>query len=173
MNQYKHLLSFDLTSYGAALGLINQFVDDEAIKVFEVSPVGNSAQLILLAKDLVSLQVVKAQSESILKSQVLDSCLIENINENLLPTYLSQNKTNIAKNIAVFEGTYVSAGLLLAQKLLMGRAALLDFRIVRTNPKNVILTATSDQSGIYDGIDIGHFKKTIIENVQSTLKNYY
>jgi hypothetical protein len=173
LNQYKHLLSFDLTSYGAALSLINQFVDDEAIKVFEVSPLGHSAQLILLAKDLVSLQVVKAQSVGLLKSQILDSCLIENIHAELLPTYLSQNKTEVAKNIAIFEGGFVSTGFVLAQKLLLSDSKLLDFRIVRTNPKNVILTATSNQSTSYENLDIEKFKKTIIENVQASLKNYF
>lgn len=168
--QYKHLLAFDLASYGAALAIINQFVDDSAVKVFEISPSGSSATLILLSSDAMSLQVIKAQGESVFKSQVLASALVENIHADLFPAYLSQNKTQLKNNLMVLEGNYVSLALAAANKLLNSGETLVDFRIIRTFPKNVMLTFTNSKTQIFESKD---FKKTLIDNIQPVLKSYY
>ncbi|MEQ1723224.1 MAG: hypothetical protein ABL930_08600 [Pseudobdellovibrio sp.] len=172
MNQYNNLLAFDLASYGAALSIINQFADDLSIKVFEVSPSGSSAILILISTDKVSLQIVKSQSETIFKSQILSASIVENIHENLLPAYLSQNKVELKSNMLVLEGNYVSTGLELANALLFSGEQLVDFRIIRTFPKNVILTFTTSKNEI-GKLDSKDFKKTFIENIQPVLKSYY
>ena len=172
MNQYKHLLAFDLASYGAALGMINQFADDTTIKVFEVSPCGSSAVLILLSNDKVSLQIVKSQSESLFKSQIMSVSLIENIHDDLLPVYLSQNKVDLKSNLLILEGNWVSSAFELANTILLAGEQLVDFRIIRTFPKNVILTFTSTKNEIEE-IDSKDFKKTFIENLQPVLKSYY
>lgn len=168
--QFNHLLAFDLASYGAALGIINQYVDDASVKVFEISPCGSSSILILLSSDKVSLQIVKSQSESIFKGQILASVVVENIHNDLLPVYLSQNKTELKNNLLVLEGHYVSSALEIANEMLNAGESLVDFRIIRTFPKSVVLTFTSSTTKIFESKD---FKKTIIENVQPVLKTYY
>ncbi|MBY0553342.1 hypothetical protein K2P97_02355 [bacterium] len=169
-NQFKHLLAFDLASYGAALGIINQYVDDSLVKVFEISPCGSSATLILLSSDVVSLQIIKSQSESIFKSQILAISLVENVHEDLLLAYLSQNKTVLKNHLVVLEGSYVSSALEVANSLLKANETLVDFRIIRTFPKNVVLTFTNNKIQSFEYKD---FKKTIIENIQPVLKSYY
>ncbi len=172
MNQYKHLLAFDLASYGAALGMINQFADDTTIKVFEVSPCGTSAILILLSADTMSLQIVKSQCETLFKSQIMSASIVENIHEDLLPVYLSQNKVELKSNLLILEGNWVSSAFELANTILLTGEQLVDFRIIRTFPKNVILTMTSTNNEI-EKIDSKDFKKTFIENLQPVLKSYY
>jgi len=173
LNQYNHLLAFDLSSYGAAFAIINQFVDDEAVKVFEVSPCGPSAILILLSKDAISLQIVKSEVDVIYKSQILSSVLIENIHPELLPAYLSQNKTKLNNSLIILEGSFVAASLSLAQKALEEKNALVDFRVVRTFPKNVILTITAASVDQLVNSDAFDFKKTYIENIEPSLKSFY
>jgi len=121
LNQYKHLLSFDLSSYGAALSVVNQFVDGDDCRDFELSPCGISAQLILLFKDEMTLKIVRENAGSYFKSQIKDVKSVENINEKLLPCYLSQNKTELKKNLVVLEGGFVSSGLQLMQKSFRAR----------------------------------------------------
>lgn len=173
MNKYRHLLSFDLTSYGAALALVNRFVDGDAVKDFELSPTGTEAQLILLSQDALALQMIKSESQSYLGSQILASALIENINEDLLTTYLSQNKVSLKKCLAILELNTVSQGLLAAQSLLVKGISLVDFRVVRTSPKNVIITVTDDSAEACDFITLSPMKKTVLTDLQPNLKSYY
>lgn len=173
MNKYRHLLSFDLTGYGAALALVNRFVDGEVVRDFELSPTGAEAQLILLSQDVLALQVIKNDGQSYLGSQILQSALIENIHEDLLPTYLSQNKTALAQCLTVLELTSVSNGFLAAQSLLTKGISLVDFRVVRTSPKNIIITATSDSATACDFLDLTPLKKTVLTDLQPSLKSYY
>ena len=169
----QHLLALDLTSYGAALAVINKYVDDENVKVFEVSPCGQSAVLILLAKEPLALQVVKSESLAMLKSQILECQLIENFHADLLPAYLSQNKTPLQKVMAILEGSLVSSGLLLANQLLNEGLSLVDFRVVRTHPKNVILTFTAARAMTMAHFQNLDFKYTFIEDLQPSLKSFY
>jgi|GEM_PF-4881644 len=172
-HQYNQLLAFDLSSYGAAFAIINQYVDDEVVKVFEVSPSGPSAILILLCKEIISLQIIKSQVASIYSAQILSVALIENIHEELLLTYLSQNKTKLKKSLAIYEGSFVSMGLVLAQKALVAKNSLIDFRVIRTFPKNVVLTVSVDSLGQLVSSDAFNFKKTYIENIQPSLRSFY
>lgn len=173
MNQYKHLLALDLTCYGAALAIINEFVDDEGIKVFEVSPCGQSAILILVAKESVSLQVIKAEATSIFKAEILSAVVIENIHEELLPTYLSQNNVALSKSLVILECSSVATGLRSADKLLKDKHTIADFRIIRTFPKNVILTISGENVGELSSFVNPGVKKTYIENVRSSLRSFY
>lgn len=173
MNQYNHLLAFDLSSYGAAFAIINQFVDDETVKVFEVSPCGVSANLILLAKESISLQIIKSEAIAIFQSQILSAALIENIHHDLLPVYLSQNKSTLKKSLIIFEGSSVAQGLALAQKALTEKMSLIDFRVIRTFPKNVVISVTADSSTPALSTEEFDFKKTHIENIQPSLKSFY
>ena len=173
MNKYRHLLSFDLTCYGAALAIVNRFVDGEAVRDFELSPTGTEAQLILLSQDAFALQVVKTESQSLMGSQILESALIENIHEELLPTYLSQNKTALKSCLTVLEFSTLSQGLSAAQSLLAQGISLADFRVVRTSPKNVIITATSDSAEACDFLNFSPMKKMVMTELQPNLKSYY
>lgn len=176
MNQYKHLIALDLSSYGMALSIINRFVDDDTIKVFEISPCGQSAILILVVKEINTLLVLKSEITSFFKSHILDVRVIADFHAELLPTYLSQTKAKISKSLLILEGSSVAIGLEIADKLLKENHILIDFRVVRTFPKNVILTI-SEASGknLNQLLDINflEFKKTFIDNVQPPLKSYY
>lgn len=173
MNKYKHIIAFDLSSYGAALAIINQFVDDEGVKVFEISPCGTSAILILLAQEINLAQLLKSEIISFFKAQVLNAHVVENIHCDLLPTYLSQNKALLQKNLLVLEGNSIATGLRLADRILKDKHALVDFRVVRTFPKNVILSITTENNIQCLDLDISDFRKTYIEGVQPVLKSYY
>ena len=173
MPQFKHLFAIDFSSYGAALAIINKYVDDENINVFEVSPCGQHAILILLAKDSVSLQLIKSECQSFLKSQILDSAIIENFHTDLLPTYLSQNKTKLGKVMAVLEGGSVSSGLFLANELLNQNLQLVDFRVIRTSPKNVVITVTAERAMAMAHFQNQDFKYTYIEDLQPSLKAFF
>lgn len=173
MNQYNHLLAFDLTSYGAALTLVNQFVDNDSCRDFEVSPCGVQAQVILLFRDVLSLKVVRENAASFLKSQVLDVQTVENIHPSLLPCYLSQTKAELQKKLYIFEGASVASGLVLMQDLLKQGAAPVDFRIVRTSPKNVIVAVTSHDQLNAGTADRLQFKTTVIDSIQPSLKEFF
>lgn len=173
MNKYKHLISFDLSSYGTALSILNQFADGENVKDFEVSLCGTSAQLILLAQDTVSLQVIKGEAQALFKSQILDVQIVENIHVDLLPAYLSQNKPQIQNSMAVLEGIFVSTGLVLLQQALLAGFGVVEFRVVRTAPKNVILILTSNNEADFIKINSMNFKLNQISKVEKILKSYF
>lgn len=173
VNQYKHLIAYDLSSYGAAFAIINQFVDDEAVKVFEVSPCGQTAILILLSKEPISLQIIKSEVASIFGSQVLSCALIENIHEDLLPTYLSQNKSTLRKTLAILEGPSIANGFVLAQRALEKKNTLIDFRVIRTFPKNILLTISAESLGQLINPDGFDFKQTNFDSIQPSLKSFY
>ncbi len=173
LHQYKHLLVFDLSSYGAAFSIINQFVDDDSVKVFEISPCGQSAILILLSKETISLQIIKSEVTSIFGSQILSCVIIENLHADLLPTYLSQNKATLNKTLAILEGSSVALGFALAQKALDEKNILVDFRVIRTHPKSVLLTISAESLGLLVNTDSFDFKKTCIDAIQPILKSYY
>lgn len=173
MNKYNHLLSFDLTSYGAAMSIVNQFVDRDAVRDFELSPCGAGAQLILLARDAMTLNVLRGEAEALFKSQIIDSSVVENLHTNLLETYLAQNKVSVDAHLLVLEGSSLSEGFSLADKLLKNSLNVLEFRMIRGASKNVMITATDNSLNKLSEFGCGSFKKTIIENVQSTLKSYW
>lgn len=173
MNKYNHVLTFDLTSYGSALSIINQFVDDKSIKVFEISPCGQAAILILVAEDFISLQIIKSEALSVYRSQILEFSIIENIHGDVLPTYLSQNKFGIGNSLAILEGASVAKALYLADQLVKNKNSLIDLRVIRTNPKSVILTIAPENLNYFDNFDGFDFKKTYIENIQPSLKAFY
>lgn len=173
MNKYKHVLAIDLSSYGAALSIINQFVDDHSIKVFEVSPCGQTAILILASQDLLGLQVVKNEVAAFYRSEILEFSMIENIHEDVVPVYLSQNKPGVGHTLVIIEGPFVSTALKIADQLVKDGNILLDFRVIRTGPKNIILTIGTESAAFFDSFNYAGFKKTLIENIQPSLKAFF
>ena len=162
-----------MSSYGTALAILNQFADGENVKDFEVSVCGNSAQLILLAQEMVSLQIIKGESQALFKSQILDVQIIEDIHSELLPIYLSQNKPQVQNSMAIFEGAFVSTGLQLLQQALVNNLGVVEFRIIRTFPKNVILVLTSADIKNFQKVFSVDFKMTQINKAENILKSYF
>ena len=72
---------FDLTKVGTAYQIINSFVDDAVVHVFEISPIGTRAIIILVSQDKIALQFAYQQSMSFYKADILASVLIEDLNE--------------------------------------------------------------------------------------------
>jgi hypothetical protein len=171
--QYRHLCAFDLTSYGAALQMINQFVDDEGVKVFEVSPCGAAATLILLSKEVSVLQLLKAEAQKLFTDSISASVLIENLHADLLPVYLSQNKPILKKSLLVFENSFLSPLLQFADEILKKNISVVDFRLIRTFPVNAILTLTADSANALQTQMAPSFKTTVIENIQPALRSFY
>ena len=75
LNQFNHLLAFDLMSYGAAIAILNRYVDDEVIKCLEVSPSGSQATLIFVSKDEMALNVIQNEADALFKDAILIYCL--------------------------------------------------------------------------------------------------
>lgn len=173
MSSLKHLLAFDLSSYGAALLLLNQFVDGETIINFEIAPCGTQAQLILISHELLPLQFVQKEAQAILGSQILATQLIQNLHPELLEIYLSQNKVELNQALLILEGSFVSEGLALLQNLLMKNFKVVEFRVVRTSPKNIIVIATAPKDLDFAGLIDVNFKKTIIASKQEILNNFF
>jgi hypothetical protein len=59
------------------------------------------------------------------------------------------------------------------QNLLEQGAEAVDFRIIRTQPKNVILTVTSDSALDLAPAESLQFKVTPIESVQPALRSFF
>ena len=175
MNNQGSLLVLDLSSYGSALAIINQFCDGKSVEVFEVSPVGTAALLILEIKDRIAATLLKTEIISFFKSSVLSSRLIEAYDLNLLKVYLSQNHTSIANHLLVQEFSFVSEALAAADQLIKQDLAVLDLRVIRTFPMNVILTLTSsDVNKLVAVKNAGAPRSsTIIEKVEPVLKEYF
>jgi len=173
--QYKNLLVLDLFSYGSALSILNQFVDDDQIKAFEISPTGSAATLILLIRDFLTATVLKKEIESQFKSSLHSLSLIENIHQNLLPTYLSQKQGLLSKKMLVAESNSLADSFFLAQNSLTENYSLVDFRVVRTFPKNVILIFSADQFAVnfIEKLQKKNFHLTQIDHINSALKSYF
>lgn len=165
----------DLTSYGSSLAILNQFVDDDVVKVFEVSPTGQASFLILTTQSLVDAEILESQIIKIYKDDILSIELIKNIKSEVVQTYLSQKAPDVKKSIAVFEMDRLSKAFFVANEMMEKNIHLLDFRVVRTQPCNIILTVSADSASQLLEAKSKYFfaKATIISEVQNTLKSYF
>ena len=173
MSRYKHLVCFDLSSYGAAAAILNRFVNGENILDFEISPIGTQAQLVLLFEDHISMQVVHGESQAMFKSEILNSAALENIQSELLSTYLGQNKTEPKKHICILESGSLASAFEVAKRAFNQGLSVLDFRVVRTSPKNVILVLSGDSTNDLAQFNSAGMKMSLIENIQPRLRSYY
>lgn len=175
LNSLGHFLIFDLTKLGAAYQMINSFADEQAVRVFEVSPVGTQAVLILMSKDLISAQLVYSQCLSLYRSDVLASALVENVDDTILNAYLSQQKPALSSNLLVVEAQYFSKAFEIAKRITNADLAIVDFRAVRTSPANLIITSTSSSAEKLNQFmsENGFAKMTLIPEVQPVLKAYF
>lgn len=175
MSNQSSLLILDLSSYGSALAIINQFCDEKNVEVFEVSPVGTAGLLILEIKDSVAGNLVKNEVFSFYKNSILSFQLIEKFDLRLLKIYLSQNKDEVQKHLLVQEFSFVSDAFSAAQDWLNQGFSVIDFRVVRTFPANVILTVTSENlEKLVTVKNLGSPKvSSVIEKVEPVLKKYF
>lgn len=175
MNSYPHLLILDLSSYGAAFSIVNHFSDDDQIKVFEISPLGNRAILILSVKDHLVLDIIEKEILAFHKSNILFFSKIKNIKEEVLLCYLSQNKPSISKHMLIQEFSNVSDAFTQAQKHADKQIQLVDFRVVRTQIPNIILTSTIAEIEQIETVSchLENAKNTLIPNVSSVTKKYF
>lgn len=174
----ENFLVFDLSKLGTAYQIINSFVDCETLQVFEISPIGAQAVLILMSKDLILLQLVHSQSESLYKSEILSSVIIKNMDSKILNPYLSQPNhppTEIKSNLLVIELNAFAAAFAKAKQLTDSGVDIIDFRAIRTCPPNLIITATSDKIeklSQFVNQDVSS-KVSIIPQLQSSLRSYF
>ena len=174
LSSFNHLATFDLSKVGTAYQIINSFVDDQVIHVFEISPMGSRAVLILVSQDLISLQVVYNQVLSMHKADILISTCIEMISPKILETYLSQNRTQMAASLLIVETDSFSMAFDFGQKLALKNIELVDFRVVRTGPPNIIITATGSSEALNIFLTASScVKTTLIDQVQKPLKAYF
>lgn len=169
------LLVLDLSSYGSALAIINQFCDDKSVQVFEVSPLGTAGLLILDIKDPIAGTLLKNDIFSIHKNFILSYRLIEEYDLQLLKVYLSQNKPEIQKHLFVQEFSFVSEALAAAKEWMQKSIQLVDLRVIRTFPTNIILTVTTDDfEQLLQLKNLGGPRtSTLIENVEPSLRQYF
>ena len=175
MGSQGSLLVLDLSSYGSALAIINQFCDGKGVEVFEVSPVGTAALLVLEIKDRIASTLLKNEIYSFHKSSILSFRLIENYDLKLLKVYLSQNQDLVLNHLLVQEFSFVSEAFAVAHELTSQNINIVDFRVIRTFPMNVILTSTSqslDQLVKVKNVGVPR-ASTIIEKTEPVLKEYY
>ncbi len=175
MSELGSLAVFDLAKVGTAYQIINSFVDNVTVRVFEISPIGTNAVLILNSKDQIALQFIFKQCQSLYRADILYSTLLKEVNSLVIEAYLSQNKPQVKKHILMAEVQNFSEAFLLAQKMSSAGLSFLDFRAVRTSPPNLIISSTTDDlAGVqvfltsHDGAKI-----TLIENVQNSLSQYF
>ncbi|MBC7465479.1 MAG: hypothetical protein H7256_05755 [Bdellovibrio sp.] len=175
MTEFKNLLVFDLTKLGAAYQIINSFVDDEVVHVFEVSPLGTSAVLILASNDIITLKFIEKECQAFFKSDILNMAFLENVDEKIIEAYLSQNQTAVQKHLAIVEENSFAGAFQVANHALKQGIHIVDFRVVRTSIPNLILTLTSDSIEILSQLAQPQqlLKLTVIENSQKPLKSYF
>ncbi len=175
MNSYRHLVVVDLSSYGSALALINQFSDDLDVKVFEISPLGSAALLILMTKESMAAEVLKNEIIAYRSAAIIKIAVIKDAHEELLKTYLSQNNPGLKNEMIVLESPYVSDAMLAADQLLKKSISLDDFRVVRTFPSNSILVASHSELNhlVEFGNQNSNLKSTLISNVGASLRSYF
>ena len=174
LSNLSHFAIFDLTKIGAAYQVINSFVDDETILAFEICPLGSQAVLMLSSKDLIALQFVYNQCLTLHKSDILNSICIENLAPGILDAYLSQNKPQVAGSILIAESESFATAFGFAHKLAAQQVSLLDFRVVRTSPPNLIITATGSTVVLKEFVTSDSvIRTTLIDQVQKPLQAYF
>ena len=174
LSNLSHFAIFDLTKIGTAYQIINSFVDDETILAFEISPLGTQAVLMMSSKDLIALQFVYGQCLALHKAEILNSVLIENLNPEVLNVYLSQNKPKVAGSLFISETESFATAFKFAQNLALQKMSLIDFRVVRTCPPNLIITATGNTKDLQLLLTLNSaVKMTLIDQVLKPLQSYF
>ncbi len=175
MNSLGSIAVFDLAKIGTAYLIINSFVDEAVIQVFEVSPIGGRAVLILRSADSMALEFAYRQCLTLHKADILNHSFIPQLDENIMSCYLSQNHPTLKKHLFVAEEHFLSTAFNIATSLTEEAFTLIDFRVVRTDPPNIIITSSDDS---IERLNLfmqknNLLKATLIANVQKPLQAYF
>ncbi len=175
MPKYKNLLVLDLTSYGAAFAVLNRFVDDEQVKVFEISPIGQKAVLMLLLQDEITATILQKEIKIFFSNEIISSGLIINFDQKVLETYLSQKQEAVLSQLCIAEFSVVSDAFLWLHRILKQNINLVDFRIIRTSLLNVIITISSNDSSWHKQIEQATTcgKLHFIDKVEAVTRSYF
>lgn len=174
LSNLSHFAIFDLSKVGTAYQIINSFVDEVTIHVFEICPLGSQAVLMLSSNDLIALQFIYNQCLTMHKADILNSAIIADLNSEIIETYLSQNKPQVAESILIVESEAFSAAFKFAKELAVAKVSLIDFRAVRTSPPHLIITATGKTEVLAGFVNSNSMvKTTLIDQVQKPLKGYF
>lgn len=141
-----HFIIFDLTKLGAAYQIINSVVDGDNIKTFEISPLGSQAVLILVTKDLISAQLILNQCMSLYKSDITDAVVVENVEQNILGPYLSQNLPKMNQAMLIVEINTFAKAFAVAKRFVNAEINIIEFRVIRTGPPSLVLVATDENA---------------------------
>ena len=146
-----HLLALEFTRYGACYQLMNQIVPEDGVEVFEVSPTPLGGILILLAEKKSVLQKLLQTVNQDFKSMILDFVFIDEINRDVLNTYLSQNNPEIKDDLFFYEIDGVCKAFRKAQDIKTKGGDLIDFRVLRSiNHRCIIISDRSIELGDTD-----------------------
>lgn len=169
----KNFLVIELSNLGSAYSIVNQFAEIDSVDVFEISPIGAGSILILSSSDALSAEILYNNIKTNYKNSILNIQLILEIQTEVILTYLSQNKPNLKKHLAVIEAGSVANMFMYANKLLDKKIELIDFRLIRTRPANVILTVTTDNIETLSQLNFTDAHVTIINDLQPVTKSYF
>ena len=170
-----HFIIFDLTKLGAAYQIINSVVDGDTIKTFEISPLGSQAVLILVSKDLISAQLILNQCMSLYKSDITDAAVVENVDQNILGPYLSQNFPKMDQAMLIVEINTFSKAFTIAKKFVNAEINIIEFRVIRTGPPSLVLVATNDNTEkLNNFMRVSDYSKmTLITDVQGSVSSLF
>ncbi len=175
MSSSSNLLVLDLSSYGSGLAVINQFCDEDQVKVFEVSPIGHAGILILLIKDATAAELLKNEIFSYYKANILSIALLKDFDMTALKIYLSQNKPVVLENLLIQEFSFLSEAFCCVDRLIKSKIAVIDFRVIRTYPLNAIVTSTSSNADSLAVVrsEVNSRASVVIEKIEPVLKQFY
>lgn len=129
---------------------MNDLADSNQISVFELSPTPAGGILILGSENATSLEIFYSEQRKKYSTTILYSCFIQNLKNEIIPAYLSQNTPTAISNLGFFESTSLCDGLLAAQRILNENCQLIDFRVIRSilNKTILVFNYTSEQSDL-------------------------
>jgi hypothetical protein len=145
---FNNLICFEFSKYSSCFEVLNQIDTSQSISVFEMSPTPSGGILILTSEKYDLLKDFYQQNTMNFKQTILDSCLIQNLNSEILKAYLSQNKPDAINNLGFFETNSISAAFLFAQKTMqqeiLGQIQIVDFRVIRSVHNRCVLVFSGD-----------------------------
>ena len=106
---------------------MNDLADSNQISIFELSPTPAGGILILGSENATSLEIFYSEQCKKYSTTILHSCFIQNLKNEIIPAYLSQNTPTAISNLGFFESTSLCDGLLAAQRILNENCQLIDF----------------------------------------------
>ncbi len=148
------LLALEFSRYGACYQVMNKITSEDKIEVFEVSPTPQGGILLLLSDKKAVLEHLLQATNQELKSMTLDCALINDINMDVLNTYLSQNKPVIKDDMFFYEIDGVCKALKKAQEIKNQGGNLIDFRVLRSVNHRCILVSDRAAESAHEGLQL-------------------